>query len=198
MRINARKREISLKIVYYGPGLSGKTTNLKSIHRSAPDSNRGELLVLDTETERTLFFDYFPLTLGELDGFRVKLDFFTVPGQSFYQRTRGLVLNGADGAVFVADSNPRREQANLLSMEDLVASLKEEGKDPASFPLVFQWNKQDMRGAAKPATLNKLLNPYGHPAFSAVAIRGEGVSETQQAIVKGVLDSLRNRKKASA
>lgn len=193
MRVNNKKREIGLKVVYYGPGLSGKTTNLKRLHRTAPEDNRGELVVLDTETERTLFFDYFPLTLGTVGGFRIKLDFFTVPGQSFYRRTRSLVLQGADGAVFVADSDPRREEANLVSLQDLKSTLALSKVDFDTFPLVFQWNKQDLPKALKPSILQRLLNPKGRPALSAIAATGDGVLETQEAIVGLVLNTIRQR-----
>lgn len=193
MRVNNKKKEIGLKVVYYGPGLSGKTTNLKRLHRTAPEQQRGELVVLDTETERTLFFDYFPLTLGSVGGFRIKLDFFTVPGQSFYQRTRSLVLQGADGAVFVADSDPRREEANLVSLADLKQTLQASKVDFETFPLVFQWNKQDLKRAVKPSILERLLNPGGRPALPAIAANGEGVLETQEAIVGLVLDTIRRR-----
>ncbi|MED5371372.1 MAG: ADP-ribosylation factor-like protein [Myxococcota bacterium] len=193
MRINAAKREVSFKIVYYGPGLSGKTTNLKQLYTSSPRRGKGELIVLDTETDRTLFFDYFPQTLGYSNGMKVKLEFFTVPGQSFYRRTRELVLKGADGVVFVADSDPRRELANERSYLDLRESLSKALIDYASFPIVFQWNKQDLPNAQRPEVLSRLLNAEGKPSHSACASDGIGVIETLDTVASAVLDSFTKR-----
>ncbi|MCB9686102.1 MAG: gliding-motility protein MglA [Alphaproteobacteria bacterium] len=191
MRINAQKRTISVKLVYYGPGLGGKTTNLEMLHRQFPEKQRGAMLQLDTETERTLFFDYFPLSLGTLGGYKVKVDFFTVPGQSFYLTTRRIVLQGVDGLVFVADSSPDREEANLLSKDDLIANLETNDKKLADLPHVYQWNKRDIPGALPVKLLQKQLNPEGAPAFPAVALNGEGVWECQSALLQQVFDTLR-------
>lgn len=192
-RVNQQKRLLTLKIVYYGPGLSGKTTNLLKLHDAYPAAERGQLLQLDTETERTLFFDYFPANLGAIGGFRLKADFFTVPGQSFYNATRKAVLEGADGIVFVADSAPDREEANLVTMENLDQNLQEMGRGLQALPHVLQWNKRDVPGATPVKVLNKQLNRYNAPAFEAVAYQGQGIWETQAAILKDVVANLRTR-----
>lgn len=191
MRINTRKRELRLKIVFYGPGMSGKTTNLVRLHTSYPAEVRGDLIQLDTDTERTLFFDYFPLAFGEVGGYRIKVDFFTVPGQSFYQSTRRAVLEGADGVVFVADSHPDREEANLLAREDLVNGLKERGRNLTDTPHVYQWNKRDVPGAVPVRALERLLNPEKAPSQEAVAASGLGIWETQSLVLRETMISLR-------
>ncbi len=191
MRLNPQKRTLSVKIVYDGPGLCGKTTNLEMLHRQFPDKQRGAMLQLDTETERTLFFDYFPLSLGTLGGYRVKVDFFTVPGQSFYQATRRIVLDAVDGVVFVADSAPDREDANLLAHEDLKANLGHSGKRLEDLPHVYQWNKRDLPGALPVKLLERQLNPERAPSFAASAIKGEGVWETQSALLQLVFETVR-------
>ncbi|MDP2316941.1 MAG: GTPase domain-containing protein [Pseudomonadota bacterium] len=198
MRINRASREISLKVVYYGPGLGGKTTNLVRLHARYAAEQRGELIKLDTETERTLFFDYFPLAFGAIAGHRVKIDFFTVPGQSFYQATRQAVLEGVDGIVFVADSHPDREEANLVSREDLARSLETRGRSLGAVPHVYQWNKRDVRKPIPVSILGRLLNPEGAPALEAVATTGVGVWETQAEIVKLVLQGLRGAPRPTA
>lgn len=190
-RINTAKRVMTVKIVYYGPGLSGKTTNLLHLHQAYPQAERGDLVKLDTETERTLFFDYFPANLGSIGGFRLKADFFTVPGQSFYNATRKVVLEGADGLVFVADSHPNREDANVVTLQNMKDNLAAFGRNIDDLPLVFQWNKQDIKGALTPELLRRLLNPGGAPAFSANALDGTGVWETQDAILKLVLADIK-------
>lgn len=184
---------MSIKVVYYGPGLSGKTTNLSRLHGACPPGQRGKLIQLDTETERTLFFDYFPLSLGAAGGYRIKIDYFTVPGQSFYHATRQAVLEGVDGIVFVADSSPEREDANLLSREDLVASLEARNRPLSRIPHVYQWNKRDVPRALPITTLTRTLNPERAEAIEAVAINGVGVWDTQQLIVRKVLSELRTQ-----
>ncbi|MCB9761490.1 MAG: gliding-motility protein MglA [Alphaproteobacteria bacterium] len=184
-------KTLRLKIVYYGPGLSGKTTNLVQLYEGIPADVRGKLIQLDTETERTLFFDYFPLNLGRLGSYRIKIDFFTVPGQSFYNATRRTVLEGVDGLVFVADSAPRREHANTVALRNLKSNLETLGTDFDQIPLVFQWNKRDAPGALPVELLERVLNPDGRPSVNAVALRGEGVRETQNLIVKSVLQRIR-------
>lgn len=191
MRINRLQREIALKVVFYGPGMGGKTTNLLRLHSAYSPTQRGELVRLDTETERTLFFDYFPLDFGSIGGHRVKFDFFTVPGQAFYQNTRQAVLEGVDGLVFVADSAPDREEANLVSHEDMVRMLAARGRDFLRIPCVYQWNKRDLLKTLPVATLQKALNRRASPAFEAVATTGHGVWETQSAIVRLVVETLR-------
>lgn len=190
MRIQASKRLMTLKVVYYGPGLSGKTTNLQSLHAHTSDAQRGALVQLDTETERTLFFDYFPVVLGKIAGFRVKVDFFTVPGQSFYTATRKAVLQDADGVVFVADSHPRREEANLQSREDMVEALKSMGRTLADVPHVYQWNKRDVPKALSVKILEAQLNPEKATSVEAVAKDGVGVMETQKAILAEVVKAI--------
>jgi len=190
-RINPAKREMTVKIVYYGPGLSGKTTNLLYLHDAYPADVRGTLVNLDTETERTLFFDYFPANLGSIAGYRLKADFFTVPGQSFYNATRKAVLDGADGIVFVADSMSSREEANAVCLQNLKDNLAATGRDLGNIPHVFQWNKRDIPGALSERILARMLNPEGRPAWGAVATSGEGVWETQKGILAVVLADLK-------
>lgn len=197
MRFNAQRRQMSLKVVYYGPGLGGKTTNLVHLHKGAPTQQRGDLVQLSTESERTLFFDYFPLELGTISGFSIKLDFFTVPGQSFYHATRRAVLEGADGLVFVADSAPEREDANLVSHRDLVQALEERERSLGELPHVFQWNKRDLPRALSTRVLNAGLNRAQAPAVEAVASQGIGVWETQSLIVRLMLQKLRQGRQPS-
>lgn len=191
MRVHAGTRELILKIVYYGPGLSGKTTNLVQLHQLCPGGQRGALVQLDTESERTLFFDYFPLAMGHIGGFRVKVDFFTVPGQSFYHATRRAVLESVDGVVFVADSAEQREEANLVSREDLVASLRASGRPLEETPHVYQWNKRDVRRPLPIKAMEAMLNPEGAPSVAAIATQGMGVWDTQNTILRLVLGALR-------
>jgi len=191
MRINPAKNIITVKIVYYGPGLSGKTTNLLRLHERFPNTRRGALVQLDTETERTLFFDYFPLSLGKVRGYRVKVDFFTVPGQSFYHQTRKAVLDGGDGIVFVADSSPHREDANFVSREDMIANLTDMGLTLDDIPLVYQWNKRDVSGAIPESVLNTTLNPENAPSVPAIACEDKGVWETHMVLLGQVLGKLR-------
>lgn len=188
---NRLKREVALKIVYYGPGLSGKTTNLVALHGRYPEGQRGRLVKLDTEQERTLFFDYFPVSLGTVRGFAVRVDFFTVPGQSYYNVTRRTVLTGADGIVFVADSDPRREEANLVSHQNMIENLEKVGLAIGAIPVVYQWNKRDLPNPLPTSVLELQLNPGRHPSIEAVASRGEGVWETERQILALTLKSLR-------
>lgn len=194
-KINLSERTISVKVVYYGPGLCGKTTNLVHLHRVYPEAQRGQLVKLDTETERTLFFDYFPANLGSISGFKLKAHFFTVPGQSFYNATRRAVVDSADGIVFVADSTPTREEANVLSLENLKENLGFQGKKLDDIPLVYQWNKRDAPKALSERLLQRQLNPLGRPAVAAVAIDGTGVWDTQALILKALLEDIRQKSK---
>lgn len=195
-RLIRAQKILALKIVYYGPGLSGKTANLERLHRNYPDDKRGALVKLDTENERTLFFDYFPAEIGTMSGFALKADLFTVPGQSFYHATRRVVLDGADGIVFVADSDPRREEANLESLRSLGENLESYGRSLADVPLVFQWNKRDLPKTLPVKLLERTLNPGGRPSFEASAVNGVGVVETQEAVLAGVMEDLRARSNA--
>jgi signal recognition particle receptor subunit beta len=198
MRIHAAKRLMNLKVVYYGPGLSGKTTNLRVLHERFAQAQRGALVQLDTETERTLFFDYFPVVLGKIAGFRLKVDFFTVPGQSFYTATRKAVLEGTDGVVFVADSSERREEANLQSRDDMVSALRLMGRELADVPHVYQWNKRDAADAMPVKRMEKQLNPEGAPSSLAVAAQGDGVMETQAAVLQAVIQAIQTQMRREA
>ncbi|MCB9744083.1 MAG: gliding-motility protein MglA [Alphaproteobacteria bacterium] len=190
--VNFRRALVRAKIVYVGPGLSGKSTNLRRLHETFPPTSRGPLLQLDTEQERTLFFDYFPAQLGRLGDYSVRIDFFSVPGQSFYQRTRCALLEGVDGVVFVADSTPSRELANLVALRQLEEALAGHGKSLEELPLVFQWNKRDARGCISEAALERALNPMGRPSFPAIAFEGVGVWDVQREIIRQVLTELRD------
>jgi signal recognition particle receptor subunit beta len=188
--INYPSREIHAKIVYYGPGLGGKTTNLLRIHGRLPDHARGRMVSIATENERTLFFDFLPIDLGQVRGFRVRFHLYTVPGQGYYAASRRLILRDVDGVVFVADSQRRRLLENLESLDDLVKNLRQDRLALDRIPLVMQWNKRDLPGAVPVAHLDALLNTHGAPAFEAVARDGDGVVETLKACCRGVLRSL--------
>ena len=189
--INYSSREINCKIVYYGPGLCGKTTNLQYIYAKTAADARGKMISLATETERTLFFDFLPLALGEIRGFKTRFHLYTVPGQVFYDASRKLILKGVDGVVFVADSQVERTEANLESVENLQVNLGEQGYDLAKIPYVVQYNKRDLPNAATLAELRSLLNPMGVPEFEAVAPTGVGVFETLKQVARLVLTELR-------
>ena len=189
--INYASREINCKIVYYGPGLCGKTTNLKYIYEKTAPSAKGKMISLATETERTLFFDFLPLALGEIRGFKTRFHLYTVPGQVFYDASRKLILKGVDGVVFVADSQIERMEANLESMDNLRINLREQGYELEKIPFVVQYNKRDLPNAAPLAEMKQLLNPLGVPDFEARAQTGEGVFETLKAVAKGVLSDLK-------
>ncbi len=194
-RLSRQKRVLTVKIVYYGPGLSGKTTNLVRLHSEYPEEVRGGVVKLDTETERTLFFDYFPADLGQVGGYQLKAAFYTVPGQSFYNVTRKAVLDGVDGLVFVADSDPRREEANLVSLANLRENLSDINLSLDDLPLVFQWNKRDHPRALSTKLLSRQLNKAGRPEVDAVASEGIGVWKTQELVLQGVLQKLRSQAK---
>ncbi len=189
--INYSSREINCKIVYYGPGLCGKTTNLQHIYgKTAPDA-KGKMISLATETERTLFFDFLPLALGKIRGFRTRFHLYTVPGQVFYDASRKLILKGVDGVIFVADSQIERMEANLESLDNLKVNLQEQGYDLDRVPYVVQYNKRDLPNSAPLDELQNLLNPGGVPDFEACATVGTGVFETLKATAKGVLTDLK-------
>lgn len=191
--INIAKREISVKLVYYGPGLSGKTTNLEFIHQRAPVGKRGELTTIATESDRTLFFDYMPLKLGKVGGLTTKFQLYTVPGQAYYNATRRLVLQGADGVVFVADSQRDKIKENLESFKNLAKNLEEYGMNIAEIPLVLQYNKRDLPHALSSDELDLLLNKYNSPIFPAIAVTGEGVFPTLKKLASIVLNNLNKR-----
>lgn len=189
--INYLSREINCKIVYYGPGLCGKTTNLQYIYTKTNPEAKGKMISLATETERTLFFDFLPLALGEIRGFKTRFHLYTVPGQVFYDASRKLILKGVDGVVFVADSQIARMEANLESMENLRTNLAEQGYSLDKLPYVIQYNKRDMPSVAPVDELRSLLNPTNVPDFEGIATSGEGVFETLKAIAKLVLTELK-------
>ena len=188
--INVASREIHCKIVYYGTGYCGKTTNLQYIHSHAPRQAHGDLLSIATESERTLFFDFLPLDLGEVHGFRVRFHLYTVPGQVLYERTRIAVLNGVDGIVFVADSSPDKLEENFQSLIELETNMRKVGKNLGDFPFVMQWNKRDLPVAVPAAVLDRYLHRRRVEAFSASAVSGEGVFPTLRAICKAVMSRL--------
>ncbi len=189
--INYAAREINTKIVYYGPGLGGKTTNLQYIYNKAHPNQKGKLISLATETERTLFFDFLPLDLGTVRGFKVRFHLYTVPGQVFYDASRKLILKGADGVVFVADSQRERMDANIESLNNLKINLRENNLDIFTIPYVLQLNKRDLPSAVPVEEMIRVLQVKGEPVFEAVAIRGIGVFETLKAIARLVLQELR-------
>jgi signal recognition particle receptor subunit beta len=187
---NYATKEITAKIVYYGPGLCGKTTNLQFVYDSLPSNNKSKMLSLATKTDRTLFFDFLPLDLGKIRGMRTKLQLYTVPGQVYYNSTRQLVLKGADGIVFVADSQDFALDANLESLQNLEDNLKRQGIRIREIPVVMQWNKRDLPNALPVAELNKEVNKLGGPHFESVATTGIGVEETLKGITQLVLAHL--------
>jgi signal recognition particle receptor subunit beta len=189
--INYSSREINCKIVYYGPGLCGKTTNLKYIYTKTNPDARGKMISLATETERTLFFDFLPLSLGEIRGFKTRFHLYTVPGQVFYDASRKLILKGVDGICFVADSQEERMEANIESLDNLGTNLAEQGFDINKVPFVMQYNKRDLPSAASVADLRANLNHLKAPEFEAVAATGVGVFDTLKAVAKLVLTELR-------
>ena len=192
--INYSSREINCKIVYYGPGLCGKTTNLQYIYNKTNPTARGKMISLATETERTLFFDFLPLSLGEIRGFKTRFHLYTVPGQVFYDASRKLILKGVDGVVYVADSQIERMEANIESIENLRQNLQEHGYDLDKIPYVVQYNKRDLPNAAPLDELRRLLNPKNIPEFEACATTGEGVFDTLKAVAKLVLQELKRGK----
>jgi len=191
--INYSTREINCKIVYYGPGLGGKTTNLQYIYKRVDPKARGKFISLATETERTLFFDFLPLELGTIRGFKTRFHLYTVPGQVFYEASRKLILKGSDGVVFVADSQVERMESNIESMQNLEKHLREQGFNPEKVPLVIQYNKRDLPNILTIEELQEALNPRGVPWFEAVASQGIGVFETLKMIGKLVLQDLKQR-----
>jgi len=189
--INYSSREINCKIVYYGPGLCGKTTNLQWIYSKTNPDLKGKMISLATETERTLFFDFLPLALGQIRGFKTRFHLYTVPGQVFYDASRKLILKGVDGVVFVADSQIERMEANVESLENLRVNLSEQGYDLDRLPCVMQYNKRDLPNAAPLEEMRRLLNPKSWPEYEACATKGSGVFETLKAVARCVLRDLK-------
>ena len=188
--INYSSREINCKIVYYGPGLCGKTTNLQHIYSRVPQDTRGKMISLATEMDRTLFFDFLPLELGQIRGFRTRFHLYTVPGQVYYNASRKLILKGVDGIVFVADSQIDRFEANIESLVNMHDNLSEHGLTSEKVPLVIQYNKRDLPRVVSVPDLEKELNPKGAPFYEAVALRGTGVFDTLKLACKLVLKTL--------
>jgi len=190
---NYTTMQVTAKIVYYGPGLCGKTTNLQHIHHKTAPRSRGEMISLETETDRTLFFDLLPLDVGVIAGMKVRLQVYTVPGQVFYNATRKLVLKGVDGIVFVADSQPSMEESNIESLRNLEENLREQGLGLGDVPLVMQYNKRDIRQILSVEQMDQALNPLARQRFEAAALHGVGVFETLKAIARQALTAVRRR-----
>ncbi|MBN1295553.1 GTPase domain-containing protein [bacterium] len=186
-KVRIKDKEIVGKIVFYGPGLGGKTTNMQFIHKKAHPQYRGDLVSLATETDRTLFFDFLPMAMKQVGGFDLRFHMFTVPGQVFYEESRKIILKGADGVVFVADSHPARRMANEESFDDLKRNLQVYGLEVRQIPMVIQYNKRDLPNAMDLAEMRIDLNYLRFPDFEAVAVDGKGVIETFQAITRMVL-----------
>ena len=189
--INYSSREINCKIVYYGPGLGGKTTNIQYVYDKLNPDTKGKLVSLATEMDRTLFFDFLPLELGTVKGFKTRFHLYTVPGQVYYNASRKLILRGVDGIVFVADSDEHRIDANLECLYNLHENLQEHGLKIEDIPVVMQWNKRDMPSALPVPDLEGELNPEGYTSFEAIAIKGDGVFDTLKSVSKMVLHKLR-------
>jgi signal recognition particle receptor subunit beta len=188
--INYSSREINCKVVYYGPGLGGKTTNIQYVYEKLAPETKGKLVTLATEMDRTLFFDFLPLELGEVKGFKTRFHLYTVPGQVYYNASRKLILRGVDGIVFVADSSEARFDANIEALYNLHDNLKEYDLNLDEIPFVIQWNKRDMPDAIPVDELNQELNPEGYENFEAVAVNGVGVFDTLKCVAKQVLRQL--------
>ncbi|MCH7992116.1 MAG: gliding-motility protein MglA [Gemmatimonadetes bacterium] len=188
--INYASREINCKIVYYGTGLGGKTTNLEYIYSRVNPDTKGKMISLATETERTLFFDFLPIDLGEVRGFKTRFHLYTVPGQVYYNASRRLILKGVDGLIFVADSQESRAEANIESMHNLYENLEVYGYDLQTIPFAIQYNKRDMPNILSPEDLRAQINPMGVPDFEGVAIDGSGVFETLSCVSKLVVETL--------
>jgi len=188
--INMAKREINCKIVYYGIGLCGKTTNLHYIHQAVNPQDVGDMVSIDTETERTLYFDLLPLELGKVHGFQIRFQLYTVPGQILYQQTRISVLKGADCVIFVADSQASKLQENIECWNELQEQLRRMNKDITDFPLVMQWNKRDLPDVLPTSVLEKYLNPNHVPSFDGIAVSGKGVVESLRVGINSTLQRL--------
>ena len=188
--INYASREINCKVVYYGSGLGGKTTNLEYVYSRVNPDTKGKMISLATETERTLFFDFLPIDLGEIRGFKTRFHLYTVPGQVYYNASRRLILKGVDGLIFVADSQRSRLEANIEAMHNLYENMESYGYDIETIPFVIQYNKRDLPDIMSAEELRSVINPMGVPDFEAIAIEGDGVFQTLSAVSKLVVKSL--------
>ncbi|MCK5057710.1 MAG: GTPase domain-containing protein [Candidatus Aminicenantes bacterium] len=191
--LNYSTKEINFKIVYYGPGLSGKTTNIKKIYEKVKSDSKGKLVSLATETERTLFFDFFPLDLGTVKGYKVKFHLYTVPGQIYYSSSRKLIMKGVDGVVFVADSQRERFEANIESLHDMFDNLKEYNIDFTTLPYVLQLNKRDLSNISPVIELNATLRKKEEPVVEAISLKGDGVIETLKSISKLIMVNVKQK-----
>ena len=189
--INYNAKEIHCKLVYYGPSLGGKTTNVQWVYQKTAQDQKSKLIALNTDVERTLFFDFLPLNIGEIRGFKTRFHLYTVPGQVVYDASRKLILKGLDGVVFVADSQRERMEENIESMKNLKINLEQQGYDLAEIPLVIQYNKRDLPNACSLSELRQALNPYNVPEFEALAVEGKGVFETLKTISKSIINVLK-------
>ncbi|CBW24995.1 putative mutual gliding-motility protein MglA [Halobacteriovorax marinus SJ] len=190
--VNYHSKEINCKIVYYGPGLGGKTTNIQHVYQKTSGDSKGKIISLNNENERTLFFDFLPLDLGEIRGFKTRFHLYTVPGQVFYEASRKLILRGVDGVVFVADSQVERLDANIESLKSLESNLLEQGYDMSQIPIIMQWNKRDLPNVMSAEDLSEKLNKWNFEEFEAVATQGNGVFESLKHISKLVLMNLKS------
>lgn len=193
MFINWALQEINLKIVYYGPGMSGKTTNLEYIHSKLDPSLKGDLVSLKTKEDRTIFFDFMQIEVGRIKGKKPKFNLYTVPGQVYYASSRKVILNGVDGIVFVADSQPHRMEANIETLLDLEQNLKQDSHSLEKFPWVIQYNKRDLPGVESIDVLQKRLNFFNVPYFEGVAVRGDGVFNTLKAVINSVVQNVQSQ-----
>ncbi len=191
--INYAAKEINCKIVYYGPGLGGKTTNLQYIYNKTAPERKGKMISLATEADRTLFFDFLPLDLGSIRGFTTRFHLYTVPGQVFYDASRRLILKGVDGVVFVADSQRERMEANVESVRNLESNLRDHGFDLMELPFALQFNKRDLENAMPADEMYRMLNFKREPTFEAVATQGVGVFDTLKSVAKQILVELRKK-----
>lgn len=192
--VNSVTKEVNCKIIYVGTGLSGKTTNLQYIFEKTVDKNsENKILHLSSENERTLFFDFLPLSIGEVRGYKTRFHLYTIPGQTFYEASRDFILKGVDGIVFVVDSSPERLESNLNSFDSFMKSLERMGYDLSRIPMVFQYNKRDIKDALPVTQLENLFNTAKHPSFESIANQGHGVMETLEKISQMVMDALRGK-----
>jgi signal recognition particle receptor subunit beta len=197
VQINFAQKSVTVKIVYYGPGMSGKTTNLEVVHQRAPESNKGDLTSISTDGDRTLFFDFMPLDLGTVAGMRTQFQLYTVPGQVYYNSTRKLVLQGVDGVIFIADSSASMMEENLESLRNLEENLREYGKDITTIPMVIQYNKRDLPDALPVEELEAKINRFGAPSFEGIASSGQGVFPTLKSLAANVLDTIHEQSGAA-